>query len=168
MRDILLFIFVFAGSGVALFRPFVGLLLFTFLGFFNPQSFTWSFAQSFPFSQVAALSTILGYIISSERKGLPPQREVLFIIGLCIMCVISTFLGIFPNESWPKLILISKIFLMVLVATTLVNTEERLHALLRVISLSLGFYAVKGTAFVVLSGGAQLVYGPEGSFLAAN
>jgi probable O-glycosylation ligase (exosortase A-associated) len=168
MRDILLFVFVFAGSGVALFRPFVGLLLFTFLGFFNPHSFTWSFAQTFPFSQVAALSTIIGYLISSERKGLPPQREVLMLIGLWVMFGISTFLGIFPDESWPKLTLISKIFLMVLLTTALVNTEERLHALLRVISFSLGFYAVKGTAFVILSGGEQLVYGPEGSFLAAN
>src|SRR5262245_2188316 len=168
MRDILLFVFVFAGSGVALFRPFYGLLLFAFLGFFNPHSFTWGLAQTFPFSQVAALCTIVGYLVSSERKRLPPQREVLIIIGLWIMFGISTFLGFFPDVSWPKLILISKIFLMVLLATALVNSEERLHALLRVISLSLGFYAVKGSAFVIASGGGQIVYGPDGSFLAAN
>ncbi len=168
MRDLLLLVFVLGGCGVALFRPFTGMLLFAFLGFFNPQSFTWGFGQTFPFSQLAAGSTILGYIASPERKALPLQREVLILLGLWIMFGISTFFAIFPNESVPKLILISKIFLMVLLATALVNTEERLHAFLRVISFSLGFYAVKGSAFVIASGGSQIVYGPENSFLNAN
>ena len=55
MRDILLILFVVTGSGIALVRPFIGMLLFTFLGIFNPQSFTWGIGQTFPFSQIAAL-----------------------------------------------------------------------------------------------------------------
>ena len=49
-----------------------------------------------------------------------------------------------------------------------INSEERLHSLIRVIGYSLGFYALKGGLFSVASGGGYIVYGPEESFLEAN
>ena len=41
-------------------------------------------------------------------------------------------------------------------------------SLIRVIGYSLGFYALKGGVFAIATGGAQMVYGPENSFLNSN
>jgi probable O-glycosylation ligase (exosortase A-associated) len=81
---------------------------------------------------------------------------------------VSTLFALYPEKATEQFIHISKIFLMVFLATSLINNRERLHWLLRVISLSLGFYALKGGTFVLLSGGNYIVWGPEGSFLEAN
>jgi probable O-glycosylation ligase (exosortase A-associated) len=52
--------------------------------------------------------------------------------------------------------------------TVIINTEDRLHSLIRVIGFSLGFYGFKGGLFAVASGGGYIVYGPADSFLEAN
>src|SRR5690606_20423076 len=49
-----------------------------------------------------------------------------------------------------------------------ITTRERLHALIWVIVLSIGFYGAKGGVFTLLSGGGNRVYGPDGSFIADN
>jgi len=44
MRDILLTLIVFGSLPVILVRPFVGLLVFAWLGYMNPQKLSWGFA----------------------------------------------------------------------------------------------------------------------------
>jgi probable O-glycosylation ligase (exosortase A-associated) len=61
-----------------------------------------------------------------------------------------------------------KIFLMIFVAVLVINTRERLMALVWVIALSIGFYGVKGGIFTLMTGGAYHVQGPERSFIAGN
>jgi probable O-glycosylation ligase (exosortase A-associated) len=168
MRDILLIMMVFAGSFVSLFRPVFGLLFFVFLGFVNPHSMTWGIAQTLPLSQIAGICTILGFLFWSERKAFPQQWELVLLTALCCVFVLSTIFAIRPADAITKLILVSKILLIVILSTAIINTKDRVHALLRVIALSLGFFAAKGGIFVILTGGSHLVYGPEESFLAAN
>ena len=159
---------VFLCSLVALPRPVFGILAFVCLGFLNPQSFTWGVARSLPFSQLIAIATILGYMLWSERKRFPRQRELFLLLALWGMFGISTLSAIYPEPALAGFILVSKILLMVFLAMSLINTADRLHWLLRVIALSLGFHAFKGGMFVILSGGQYIVWGPEGSFLEAN
>jgi hypothetical protein len=42
----------------------------------------------------------------------------------------------------------------------LINSRERVHALIWVIALSLGFYGVKGGIFTIVHGGVYEVRGP--------
>jgi probable O-glycosylation ligase (exosortase A-associated) len=50
----------------------------------------------------------------------------------------------------------------------MLNSRERVHMLIWVIVLSLGFYGVKGGIFTIVHGGAYHVQGPSGSFIAGN
>jgi probable O-glycosylation ligase (exosortase A-associated) len=168
MRDLLLLGLVLVAAGIALRRPAFGMLTFTFLGFLFPQSYTWSFARTFPFSQVIAVSTMLGLLLSPERKQLPMQRETVLLILLWAVMGFSTIFALFPADAFQRLVYVSKIFLMTLVALIVIKTEVDLHMLVKVIGFCLGFYALKAGVFAFTSGGGEFVYGPEGSFLEAN
>lgn len=168
MRDVLVVGFVLIAAMIGLVRPIVGFYTFAFLGFFSPQSHTWTFGQTIPLSLIAAVSTIVGMILSPERRRLPMQREIILLIALWGMFVVSSVLAIFPDRALEQLIYMSKVFLMIVVGTILVNSEERLNTLIKIIAYSIGFYAFKGGVSAIVGGGDFLVYGPELSFLSAN
>jgi len=50
----------------------------------------------------------------------------------------------------------------------LFNHRERIHGLIWVIVISLGFYGVKGGIFTLVTGGQFHVVGPQGSFIEGN
>jgi probable O-glycosylation ligase (exosortase A-associated) len=165
MRALILLGIILVCAGIALRRPYFGALTFVWLGFFNPQSMTWGGA---PLSMIMALATVVGYMISSEPKRFPLQSESLILVILWGLFGITTMFAIYPDRALRDLILVSKILLMVFLCMCLINSNERLHSLVRVIALSLGFYALKGLLFVVITGGQYIVFGPTGSFLEAN
>lgn len=168
MRDIILLTAVAIASFLAIRRPSFGLLTFAFLGFLVPQSYTWGFARTFPFSQIVAVSTILGIFLSSEKKTFFIRRETFLLISLWAFFGLSSLTALYPTEAFDQFVLVSKIFLMIIVATTVINTEEKLNWLIRVVGYSLGFYGLKGGFFAIISGGEFIVWGPENSFLFAN
>src|SRR5262249_22566302 len=168
MRDFLLLAIIIVCSIMALRRPVFGLLTFVFLGVFGPQSLTWGFARTLPFSQVMAVSTFLGMCFSSERKTIPWTRELHLLVLLWISMGISTWFALEPDKAAEQYLNISKIFLMIVISCALINSEAKLNSLIRVIGLSLGFYGLKGGIFSVTSGGAFMVFGPERTFLYAN
>jgi probable O-glycosylation ligase (exosortase A-associated) len=168
MRDILLILIVLGFASVAFVRPFVGVLLFTWLGFFYPQSYTWGFGKTFPFSQVAAMATIGGCLFSRETKRFPITRESILLLCLWAVFGFSSLFAIFPDRAADKLIYVSKILLMVCLTMSLLKDRSRLEMLLRVIALSIGFIGIKGALFVLATGGENMIWGPAGSFLEAN
>jgi putative inorganic carbon (hco3(-)) transporter len=149
-------------------RPSFGLLTFAFLGFVAPQSYTWGFGRTFPFSQIVAAATILGIFVSPDKKTLFIRREGFLLILLWIFFGLSTLSALYPVEAFEQFSLVSKIFLMTIVATIVINTEDKLNWLIRVVGYSLGFYGLKGGFFAIVSGGELTVWGPENSFLFAN
>jgi putative inorganic carbon (HCO3(-)) transporter len=153
---------------VALRRPTFGFFTFVWLGFFNPHSMTWGPARTLPFAQVVALCTIVGYFLSSTPKKIPFTRESVLLFLLWLMFGVSTIFSIYPQWAFNKFTLVSKILLMVFLCMSLIDSKEKLHLLLRVIALSLGFYGLKGGVWIIITGGAELVWGPEDSFLYAN
>ena len=168
MRDAVLMVITMMCSLVALRRPFVGLVAFISYGLLAPQTLTWSFALAFPHSAVIALCTIIGCVLTSERKKLPLSREVVLLLVLWGLFGVSTIFAIEPDSAAMKLVWVSKILLMVILSMALINDEERIHVVLRAIALSLGFYALKGAFFFIRTGGQGMVEAPEGSFLSAN
>ena len=144
MRDVLLTAIVSGFASLALVRPFVGILLFTWLGFFYPQSYTWGFGRDLPFSQIAAIATILGYFFSREARRFPVTRESILLLCLWAIFGVSSFFAIYPAQAADRFLYISKILLMVFLTMSLVKDKSRLDMLVRVIALSLGFIGLKG------------------------
>ena len=168
MRDILVIFIVILCSLVALRQPVVGILSFICLSLLNLHGMSWGIARTFPFAQLTAIGTLIGYISWSGEKKLPRHRESYFLIILWCLFVGTTVFAIEPEIAQKQLIHISKILLMVFLSMFLLNSFNKLNMLMRVITLALGFHGLKSGIFAIMTGGSQLVYGPENSFLTAN
>lgn len=168
MRDIAVTLLFALGCFYTLKRPYVGILVWSWLGFMNPHRLCYGFAYTLPFSYIIALLTVVVYAISNEPKALPKDKLVVLIIVFLLWMSVSTIFAMNPVDANEYYIRVLKIFFPVLLSMTLFKSRERIHQLLWVIIVSIGFFGVKGGIFTVLSGGSFHVFGPPESFLEEN
>lgn len=168
MRDLALALFIFGMIPFILLRPYLGLLMWSWLGYMNPNRLTFGFAYSFPWVEIVAIVTLAGVFFSHERK-LPP-RSPIFILLLAYLAwtLITTLFAAVPAAAWLKWQEFAKILVMVFVTLVLVNDRQRMHWLVWMIVVSLGFYGLKGGVFTLLHGGNYHVSGPPDSFITDN
>jgi putative inorganic carbon (hco3(-)) transporter len=168
MRDILLTLIVFGSLPVILVRPFVGLLVFAWLGYMNPQKLSWGFAVNIPFAYIVAITTLVALLLSREPKRFPVTELTAAWLLFIVWMGITTMFAFYPDLAWLQYEKVLKIQLMSFAILVLVTTPERVRTFIWVIVLSLGYYGVKGGVFTVLTGGAYHVWGPEGTFIGGN
>jgi probable O-glycosylation ligase (exosortase A-associated) len=131
----------------------------------NPHRLTWGFAYDFPFAQVVAVTTLLAVVISKESKQIPWTRESKVLLVFTTWMFITTLFALKPHLAWMQWNQVWKIQLMTFVTLMLMGTRDRLHIMIWVIVLSLGFYGVKGGIFTIVTGGSYRVLGPAKSFI---
>ncbi|MET0682013.1 MAG: putative O-glycosylation ligase, exosortase A system-associated, partial [Casimicrobiaceae bacterium] len=168
MRDIAVTLAVLGSLPFIIKRPWIGILVWSWLGFMNPHRLAWGFATTLPFAMVIAITTMLAMLMSKEEKKIPWTRELVVLLTFWTWMVITTLNSLFPELAWEQFIKVSKILLMIFVTTMLINTPYRLKWLVWVIALSIGFYGVKGGIFTITTGGAFQVRGPAGTFIDGN
>jgi probable O-glycosylation ligase (exosortase A-associated) len=168
MRDLLFVTCILISALIALRRPAYGILVFICVSLLSPHSLTWGFGRTFPFAQIIATGTLVGFVFWGKKAPLPQQREFFLLLALWAMYGVSTIFAIEPQNAYQHLALVSKVLLMVCISIFLINTRERVLLLMKVIALSLGFHGLKAGFFALISGGNYMVWGPEGSFLEAN
>lgn len=168
MRDVLVMAIVIVGALAALRRPWIGVLLWTWLSLMNPHRYTYGFAYDAPVAAIAAGCTFVGLVFTRERdspfKGPPVVLFALF----CAWVTLSWLMGLdrsSDTEQWTK---VMKINLMIFVALSLLRTKEHIFGLVWVSALSLALLGAKGGVFTILTGGAHRVWGPAGSFIEDN
>ena len=167
MRDILVTAILVGLIPRCFTRPHVGVLTWSWVGYMNPHRLCWGFAVTLPAAQMVALPTLLGLFVSKEPKKIP-LTPVTVLLGLFVLwgAVTSPF-GVNPDEVWGEWQQFVKMQLMVFVTLMVMGSRERLHALVWVIVISLGFFGLKGGLFT-LRGGGQGLMGPGGSFISGN
>jgi probable O-glycosylation ligase (exosortase A-associated) len=168
VRDIVVTAIVIAYLPVSLARPWVGVLLWSWIGYMNPHRLAWGFAYDMPFAQMAAVVTLAGYVFTREKYPLPRTREVLFLLLLWAVFLLSTLAAFYPTEAWGHLVKVSKILLMTFMTILLCRDARKVQALLWVIALSIGFFGLKGGIWAISTGGTNQVLGPAGSFFEGN
>src|SRR5947207_10951687 len=168
MRDVVLTLVIFGTLPFILWRPHIGVLVWTWIGFMNPHRLTWSWAYDMPFAMIVALVTLVSLLISRERKKVPWTRETVLLLIFLSWLLLTTIYAMYPARAWPHLNQIWKILLMVYVTMILMQSRERISQLVWVIALSIGFYGVKGGIFTIVHGGVYHVRGPEGSFIGGD
>lgn len=168
MRDLLVTLIVLGAIPWILMRPYIGVLVWSWLGYMNPHRLGWGFAYDFPFAQITAIVLFASLIFSKEPKKIPitPLTTVwiLFVIWMCI----TTPFAIFPEFANDYLIRVIKIQIPVFITMMLFLSKERIDALIWVIFISIGFFTVKGGLFTILTGGSFRVWGPPSSFIEGN
>jgi probable O-glycosylation ligase (exosortase A-associated) len=168
MRDIALALFIFGTLPFILMRPYIGLLVWSWIGYMNPHRLCYGFAVSFPWVQMVAIVTLASFFFSKESKRIPSSAISILLVMFLLWTGLTTFFAAVPDSAWKAWLEFAKVLVMVFVTLALVNNRERIHWLIWMIVVSLGFYGVKGGAFTIFSGGANHVFGPPASFIADN
>jgi probable O-glycosylation ligase (exosortase A-associated) len=168
VRDLVVTAIIFGALFFVFRRPHYGIYLWSWIAYMNPHRLCWGFAFTFPFALIVALVTFFSYAFSKESKRIPWTGEIIVLLLFNIWIVICNVFAFYPFLAWLEWDKIWKIQLMTLVTIMLITDRQRLHGLVWIIALSLGFYGVKGGIFTILHGGAYRVQGPAGSFIAGN
>lgn len=149
-------------------QPFCGILLWTWFSIMNPHRLVWGMGSDLPFSLVIAVSTLTAWMISNEPKIPPRSAITVGLVGLMITTSIATILALSPAAAFEKWELVIKTLLMSVLTLALLTNRIRIHAFIWVLVLSLGYYGVKGGAFVIATAGSYMVFGPELSAINDN
>ncbi len=168
LRDLLVLSIVLLGALVAIRKPWIGVMLWTWLSIMSPHRYTWGIAYDAPLAATAAASTLLGMLMTKERDSPFKGAAVVAFALLSIWITLSWVLGLDPAgdyEQWKK---VMKVNLMILVALALLRTKQHIIALVWVAAGSLALLGIKGGVFTVLGGGENRVWGPQGSFIEDN
>ncbi|GIX21525.1 MAG: O-antigen polymerase [Gammaproteobacteria bacterium] len=168
MRDLLLALVLFGAVPFILLRAHLGVYAWAWLSYMNPHRLTWGFAFSFPFNQMIALVTAAAWLFARRPKRFPWTPATVLWLAFVAWTSVATLLAIDPAHSAVEWQRFMKIQLMILFTLLLIDTPERLRALVWVIVLSLGFYGVKGGLYTLATGGRHIVWGPPYSFISGN
>lgn len=170
MRDLVLAGLIFGTVPWILVRPYVGVLVWTWLAYFNPHKYVWSFAAQLPFSQTIGSVTLVAWLFHrDEPKRLPASPATKIWVAFVLWMVLTTYFAVESELAFEKLEKVLKIQIFALFMLMVTNTWERVRALLWVVVLSLGFFGVKGGAWVIATGGTRgRVWGPPGTFIEGN
>ena len=168
MRDILITAFIFIILPFIFKRPYIGLLLWSWMGYMSPHRLAYGFAYSFPFIMIISLITVVSTFGSDDDKSVPLTPVTKLMGFLLFWMVITTIFSLVPQYSSIELERVVKIQAMILITLMVMKKKERIIWLVWVIVIGIGFYGVKGGLFAIATGGKHLIWGPPGSFLFGN
>lgn len=169
MRDWVLSAVIFAALPVAFMRPWIGVLLWSWIGYMNPHRLTWGFAYNMPFAKFAGVATLAGLLLSGEAKPLPRTRMTTLLLAFWMWITLTTLLANYPKLAWPVWEEVSKIFLITLVTMFLFQEVKKIWYLVLTIALSIAFFGVKSGLVGLLVGFSSMVYAyPPDTFFADN
>lgn len=162
MRDLLLMSIIVGGSLVALRRPWIGVILWTWVSLMNPhQQFGWR-AADWPVASIVAICTLVGLLLTQERQNPFLGSAAWALLGFTLWVCVTLPFSIFFEQSLPLWERSIKIYLMVFVTMALLDSRQKLDWFIWIIVFSLGFYGLKGGVFTLLKGGEFRVWGPGG------
>ncbi|MCC6669832.1 MAG: putative O-glycosylation ligase, exosortase A system-associated [Planctomycetes bacterium] len=165
MRDFLVFAVVMLGLPYAYRRPFLGLLLFSWLAYMRPQDLCWGFARDMRFSFYVGFTMIFGWWVNEAGRRRFTRMDVrawcmVLLLGLMTLSLLlAERQDAYVIQYYIEYV---KIIFVALFTIGQVDSRQRLRWMLWTICLSLAFFGVKGGVFGVLTGGAPILRGPGG------
>jgi probable O-glycosylation ligase (exosortase A-associated) len=175
VRDLILFAIIAVSIPLSFFKPYYGILVWTWIAFFNPHRFTWGFMYNAPVAAAIAIPTLLGCFFTKDINRQFFKRETFLLVVLWLWYTITLiyafqvpfFQGhtVYAQAEWER---VSKVLLITLVMILLVTSHERLKYLIWVTASSFGLLAIKGALFGLRTSGEARVFGPPDSFITDN
>ena len=164
-RDLAVFLVVLLTLPASFRKPFIGMLVFSWLAYMRPQDMCWGFARTMRMSFFVGIAMIVGWW--ANERGRRPFATWDFRTGTMVLLgVLVTasymFAQIHNDYTNTYFFEFVKIIVIALFTTGQVDSRQRLRALLWMIALSLAFFGIKGGVFGLLTGGAKILRGPGG------
>jgi len=175
IRDILVAAIILLAAPIALFSPYFGVLMWTWIAYFNPHRYAWGYVlYSFQPAIIIAIPTLVGALFAPKNIQMFTRETVLLAVLWVWLAFTTLYISFVPDfaghvqDANLHLIQVSKILLMTFVTILLVTSKGKLRGLVLVILASFGFRALFAAIFFIRTGGQFQIWGPEGSFLYDN
>lgn len=145
-----------------------GILGWTWLTLMTPQKLAWGIAMTWPLNYALAIVTLTAWLVSREPKRLPINAATVLWVLFMTLATFTTFFALVPDLAWPMWSRTMKVMILGLLAATVMNSQIRIHSLIWIAVLSLGYFGVKGGVFTILTGGHYHVLPAEASIGDSN
>jgi putative inorganic carbon (hco3(-)) transporter len=152
---------------LAVAHPQVGLYAWGWLTLMQPHQETWGL-QGLRLNLIVAIATIVFWLVSKEPKKLPPGPTTGLILAFMVWMVVAQIASLRPIYSWDYFDQFIRVMIFTVLSLMILNTKARIHAMIVIICISIGYYAVKGGIFTILTGGGYHVFGPMNTMISDN
>jgi probable O-glycosylation ligase (exosortase A-associated) len=167
MRDVIVSMVLLGLLPACFRRPYVGVLVFSWLAYMRVQDLTWGFARDIRWSYYVAILMFVGFLTHPRERWFIVDLRTLLMLALVVLTGIGLALSHPDADVFTRYVEYIKVVAVALFTTAVVRTRDHLRVLVWVIALSLGFYGVKTGLWVILTGGGRILQGP-GGMLADN
>ena len=113
----------------------------------TPHRLGWGFAFNFPFALIVGVVTLASVFFSKEKLRFFWPLVIGWLLFFNVWMLLTTIFSLQPEDSWVQWEKVFKIQLMIFLALWVMGDKERIHSLMWVIVVSIGFYGVKGGIF---------------------
>ncbi len=175
IRDTIVVAIILLSAPVALFNAYFGVLMWTWIAYFNPHRYAWGIARYWlPPAIIIAVPTLVGTLFAPKNIRIF-TRETFLLAALWLWLAFTTFYIFHIREfaghledATTHLETVSKILLMTFLTILLVTSKKKLRFLVLVILASFGVRALFAAVWFIRTGGQFQVLGPPGSFIEDN
>lgn len=168
MRDLVVTLLILSTIPFILARPYIGVLVWSWVSYMNPHRLAWGFAYDFPFAMIVALALFASLVFSREPKKFPVDGMIWIWFAFLAWMTITTAFALAGDYAWDYYFRVTKIQLLTFITLMVIRSVQHVNLLIWVIVLSIGFYSVKGGTFTLLTGGSYRVWGPEQTMFGEN
>jgi len=168
MRDLFLGPLLFAILLQTFRSPAAGIFGWTWLTLMTPQKLIWGFLTGMPLNLILALATLAVVLFTADKKKIPLNGVTGLWALFTVAITISTIFAINHSLAWETWNRVVKVMLLGLLVPAILITPRRVHALIWVIVISLGYFGVKGGLFTLIFASGGHVVGPPDSQLIDN
>lgn len=168
MRALLLLAVLFFAFLMTFATTASGVLAWVWIAIMNPHREVFGQLLGLRINLYVALFVLVMWLVSSERK-IPRGNKPFVLLSLfTAWTLVTTFFAFNTEHAFPYLDRYFRIYVMLMVIAAIMTTKDRIHALVWILVISLGYWGAKGGGFAITTGGAYRVLGPSKSFIRDN
>ncbi len=162
MKALLLLGIMVIAVPLAFLSPYIGVLTFISMAITRPHE--WAYVQSAQYSLMVGVATFLGYLVFELIKRPPKLGANLFMVLVWLQTLMGTYFGYNVPNAEIKFIEFTKVIVIGLLISALVDSEQKVRWFLLVVLVSVGLVTFKDFAGAIIHLGNVKLTGPGGSF----
>ncbi|MEX0866462.1 MAG: DUF5935 domain-containing protein, partial [Pirellulales bacterium] len=135
------YLLTYGGSLVAVFNPYIGLLIYVLFAIVQPPVIWWYAVPVGNYARIIAVALLVGWVLQNTGSWSfgKAKVSVWLLVGFLFWMTLSTLFAASPNRASFFLEIQAKIVLPFIVGMTLIDTPAKLKQLAWVIVASTGY-----------------------------
>ncbi|MEX0644748.1 MAG: putative O-glycosylation ligase, exosortase A system-associated [Parvularculaceae bacterium] len=167
MRDALLLGIIVVSLLATLRYPFVGILLWAWFVIMNPHQMAYG-VYGLQLNVIIAAVTLVSLIVHGEFRRFALDRLTTLLLLFAFWLTVSQAFSLDPASSAVYYDRFIKLLVFVALCAQMTTSKLRFHALLWMLVIGVGFFALKGAAFTIVTLGQFRVQGPVNTIMEDN